>query len=544
MPTKPRLLERALSHQVKAAKQLAAVKSGILADDMGLGKTLTSILWLDYLKAKRLLVTAPKEVTSNLKEEIAKWTDRPVIDLRGMTKPRRDAIIEAVRSLDTFIILINLEAWSRDYTLLAGLISLQLEGIVVDEAHHLNNTKTLAFKGMRELVYAVNKCPSCAELAIPSYKCSRKGCSSGGLPNRFKYCMSCGFQQAFLYVEDCSCGYVVDKDLKNAVSLTGIITLTGTPVLNSPSDLWPLLYLTDAKNFPTKKDFTDNYCVHLGGNRYVFQPGAQEKLVRKMGRRYIQRSRKDAGIVLPPQTIEVLEYDRDLAKYPEQWKAYDQIERYFAIELESEVVPFTEVVVKLTRLRQMVTWPDGIQIRNESGEVSGQVHIGKSQKLDIVYDKICEYLACGQRVVAFSHFTAPLRELQRRLGSSAVVYDGSTPVALRERIRRDFASHHEYPEWQTLLCNYRSAGESLTLIGATQCVVIDEEWSPGKNNQAYRRIDRIGQTQETRIHIPRLSSTVDMWLAGLNKFKEQMAEEFSEKANYQSEILRAMRGEI
>lgn len=511
---------------------------------MGLGKTLTSILWLEYLKAKRLLVTAPKEVTSNLKEEIAKWTDRPIIDLRGMTKPRRDVVIDTVRSLDTFIILINLEAWSRDYTLLAGLISLQLEGIVVDEAHHLNNTKTLAFKGIRELVYAVNKCPACEQPATPSYKCSRKGCSSGGVPNRFKYCMHCGFQQAFIYVADCICGYQVGKDLKNAVSLTGIITLTGTPVLNSPDDLWPLLYLTDSANFPSKKDFNDNYCEHIGGNRYIFKPGAQEKLVKKMGRRYVQRSRSDAGIVLPPQTIEVLEYDRDLKNYKGQWEAYDQIEQFFAIELENNVIPFTEVVVKLTRLRQMVTWPDGIQIRDDYGEVLGQVNIGKSQKLDIVYDKICEYLACGQRVVAFSHFTAPLRELQRRLGSSAVVYDGSTPIELRQRIRADFSEHRKYPAWQTLLCNYRSAGESLTLIGATQGVIIDEEWSPGKNQQAYRRIDRIGQTEETRIHIPRISSTVDMWLANLNKFKENMAAEFNEMANYQSEILRAIRGEL
>ncbi len=81
--SKPQLLEVALNHQTLAAKQLVSVKSGILADEMGLGKTLTSVLWLELLKASRLLVTAPKEVTSNLKEEIAKWTDRPIIDLRG-----------------------------------------------------------------------------------------------------------------------------------------------------------------------------------------------------------------------------------------------------------------------------------------------------------------------------------------------------------------------------------------------------------------------------------------------------------------------------
>ncbi len=541
---KPQLLAVALNHQTMAAKQLVRVKSGILADEMGLGKTLTSVLWLELLKASRLLVTAPKEVTSNLKEEIAKWTNRPIIDLRGLTKIARDTIIDAVKALDTFIILINLEAWSRDSSLLSGLISLRIEAIVVDEAHHLNNTKTLAFKGVRELVFAANSCPKCAALVTPSYKCSRKGCASGGGLNRFRYCMSCGHMQAFVSVADCDCGYEVGKDLKNALSVMGILAMTGTPILNNPSDLWPLLFLTYPDQFPSKKDYIDRYCFPVGGNRFVFRPGAQKKLVTKMGNRYIQRSREDAGIRLPPQTVEILEYEKDMRQYAEQWEAYKQIEDYFAIELEGEVVPFTEVVVQLTRLRQMVTWPDGIQIRDESGEVLRQVNIGKSQKLDIVHEKILEYLECGQRVVAFSHHTAPLRELQRRLGSSAVVYDGSTNVDLRQRIRRDFAAHHKYPTWQTLLCNYRSAGESLTLIGATQGIIIDEEWSPGKSKQAYRRIDRIGQTQETRIHVPRISGTVDDWLANLNKFKEKMAAEFNEMADYQSDILRAMRGEL
>lgn len=544
MAIKSPLQELALPHQIKAAKQLARVQSGILADDMGLGKTLTSILWLKFLKSKRLLVTAPKEVTSNLKEEIAKWTDQIIIDLRGLTKLKRDTIIDAIQDLDSFLILINLEAWSRDKDLLAGLISLQLEGIIVDEAHHLNNTRTSAFKGIRELVYAVNTCPGCRAMATPSYKCNRLGCLSGGALNRFKYCMSCGHQQALVSIPDCVCGYKVGKDLKNAASLKGIVPMTGTPIINKPNDLWPLLYLVDAENFPSQKLFLDSYCFPIGNAKYVFRHGAQERLVKKMGNRFIQRSRKDAGIRLPPQTIEILEYDKDTTKYKEQWDAYKQIEEFFALQLEEEVIPFTEVVVRLTRLRQMVTWPNGIQFRDELGEIVSQVNIANSQKLDIVYEKIVEYLECGQRVVAFSHFKAPLRELHRRLGSNSIVYDGDSDDDLRKRIRRDFAKAHEFPEWNTVLCNYRSAGESLTLLGATQGVVIDEEWSPGKSKQAYSRIDRIGQQQETRIHIPRITETVDLWLARLNKFKGDMAHDFNEHANYQSDILRAIRGEI
>lgn len=510
---------------------------------MGLGKTCTSVLWSE-LTTKRLFYTAPKEVTSNLKEEIVKWTRRPIIDLRNMNKSRRDSTIEIIRDLDTYIVLLNLESWSRDKGLLEGLISLQFQGIVIDEAHHINNTRTSAFKGVRELAFAVNQCPDCGALVVPRYKCSRRGCDSGGVLNRFRHCLFCGHLQALVSVPDCPCGCKLSRRLRGARSVRGVVPMTGTPLLNEPENLWPLAHLVDEAEFPSAKKFRDDYTFAIGNGKSVFKIGAQERLVRKLGRRFIQRSRSDAGIVLPPQTVEILEYDKDLVNYPEQWEAYRNLEDFFAIQLESDVVPVTEVVVQLTRLRQMLTWPRGIEIKDELGEVVGQVSIEKSQKLDIVYEKINEYVACGQRTVAFSHHKAPLRELQRRLGDTAIVYDGDTSQSVREAIRRDFAEAHAYPQWSVLLCNYRSTGESLTLVGATQTVVIDSEFSPGKTKQANRRTDRIGQRQETRVHIPRITKTVDTWLASINAFKERMESEFYELANYQSELLKAIRGEV
>lgn len=524
---------------------MARVRRAILADDMGLGKTLTAILWSRLMKSSRLLVTAPKEVTSNLLTEIAKWTKRPIVDLRGKTKLQREAIISAISMLPNFIVLINLEAWSRDKDFLAGLISLRIQDIIVDEAHHLSNTRTSAFKGVRELVYAVNQCPQCYNLVVPSYKCNRSDCDSGGRLNRFKYCMRCGHQQSLVSVPDCSCGHAVRRTLNEARSVSGVIVMTGTPIINKPADLWSLLHLVNEVKFPTQKKFADTYTVPgVEANKILFKDGAQDALLKTIGRQYIQRSREDAGIRLPPQTVEVLEYERDTVKYEEQWRAYDRIEKSFAVMLEGEeLVPLTEIVVQIMRLRQMLTWPKGIQFKDENGLVTGQVNIPHSQKLDIVHDKILEYLECGQRVIAFSHFKSPLEELQRRLGNRSVVYNGDTEQSVRSEIREDFGEYRRHPKWDVLLCNYRSTGESLTLVGASQIVVIDPEWSPSKTRQAYGRVDRIGQEHETRVHVPRIAPSIDIWMAALNDYKAGMSEEFNTKANYQSDILKALRGE-
>jgi SNF2 family DNA or RNA helicase len=101
-----------------------------------------------------------------------------------------------------------------------------------------------------------------------------------------------------------------------------------------------------------------------------------------------------------------------------------------------------------------------------------------------------------------------------------VVYDGDTPQSLREAIRADFGTADaSHPRWDVVLCNYRSAGEGLNLVAATQAIVLDKDWSPGRNKQAWARLDRIGQTQATAVHIPTILNTVDVWMDKLNDFK-------------------------
>lgn len=518
-----------LHHQNDGAKILAVPRRGILADLMGLGKTCTACLWLTLIDANRTVVIAPKEVCRNLGEELGKWTDLPIIGLKDRPKAQRDVFLTSLMHVEKFIILINLEAWSRDKSVIERLLDLQVDALVIDEAHNINNLETSAFKGVRELAFGINKCPVCAALLKPKYKCSRANCGAGGRRNRFRFCMDCGHQQALLSLPECSCGTKPTTLLKRGSSVTGLLELTGTLIINGPTDAYPLVHLVDPMMFPTEKAYKDTY-TERHGTRRTFREGAQEQLIHALGSRYVARGYEDAGIELPPQTTEILEYDRDRANYKEQWEAYDFLEESFAMMLGEDVIPVTEIIVQITRLRQMVTWPKGINTPD------GSVNINRSQKLDIVESKINEYLKAQQRIVAFSQFKAPLHELARRLGDQAVVYDGSTPNNVRSRVREDFAQAHKYPQWSVLLCNYKTAGTSLTLVGATQAIRIDEEWSPAKNRQADGRISRIGQTQATRVHIPRIAETVDEWMAKLNEFKEEMSGPFS-----QMDILKAIK---
>lgn len=533
--------ESAFPHQIEGAEYLAKSGGGILADEMGLGKGLTSLIWLDKIGAKRTLVTGPKEITSNLKSEIPKWvTDKPIFDLRGFPPQQREAVFEVVRGIPSYIALMNLEGWSRDQETINRLVSLQFDSAIIDEAHNVNNNRTLTYRGLREIIYAINQCPECSYPVTPKYTCRRTDCIKYEQRFQHRWCLGCGHVATRIVIPRCVvCGADPNKDLAKARSLRNVLEMTGTPLLNHPKNLLWLLSLVDER-FRSERAFLDTYCSSVHGNKYQWTPTGKDKLGHRIKPYYLARKRTDTGIRLPPQSIQVREYEFDKVKYREQWDAYKRLADNFKLDLQKETVGVTEVVVQLTRLRQMLVWPRGIKIRDPiTKEVVDQVSIARSFKLDIVERLAREFLET-ERIVVFSHFKEPLRELQRRLGDCATVYDGDTPQSHREAVRHDFSAENKHPRWSALLCNYRSAGEGLNLVGATQAILLDEEWSPGRNQQAYGRINRIGQTKETGVHIPRVLGTVDTWMAELNEFKGEIVDGFEEGLDIAQKLLEMM----
>ena len=97
-----------------------------------------------------------------------------------------------------------------------------------------------------------------------------------------------------------------------------------------------------------------------------------------------------------------------------------------------------------------------------------------------------------------------------------------------------------------MLANYKSGGVGLNFNAATETIVIDEEWNPGKADQAFGRTDRLGQTEHTNVHILRLMRTIDTWMVALNDEKKDLIAGFNESVEpINGRLLDAMKnGEI
>jgi SNF2 family DNA or RNA helicase len=342
--------------------------------------------------------------------------------------------------------------------------------------------------------------------------------------------------------------------------------MTGTPILNRPEELYSLLSLIAPHEFPTRASFRRNYLVYdYDVNAYVFRPGGEASLAERLSGMYLRRTHKSAGIVLPKQDIIIHEIELDPALYPRQTEILQMLADHAAIEIESgKASSMMSILSLITRQRQAATWPGGIvlheQVLDEYGfpveddegkPVIVDIPIGlkyqESVKIDRAVELTKEFIDDEQRIVVFSQFRSVLEELQSRfdsLGIRAVSFHGGTSPDTREQIKNNFdRSRAELPQWEVVLCHYKTGGVGLNLTAATATIIMDEEWNPGKNEQAYDRTHRIGQTDETSIHILRLADSIDIWMEALIKAKGTIIGKFeSAQDAVKKDIIEMFRG--
>jgi SNF2 family DNA or RNA helicase len=529
--------EFAYPHQILGAKRLAFVRRGFLGDKMGLGKTLTSLIWADMLKAERVIVFAPKETLENFQREIRHWAkNRLLFNLVGQPKMMRDLFLRGIQkgNAQQYIILVNLEAWRRDPELIPDLKKIKPDSIIIDESHAIKSSSSVAYKGIKELVYANNECPECGgdnigkRMIVP--------------PGEF------GTKAAWACID---CEYVTWNQV-DVCSVKNILPMTGTPILNKPQELWTILHLIDNKTYRREQDFLWDFCTQdPSTKRWKFKHGGIEALTKKIGGQFIMRDRKSAGIIIPPQEIQYHNINFSKTTHPQQWNAYIALAKHAAVLLESDkVMSVPAFIALLTRFRQMMTWPAGIELKDENGVPLYRCEVTESVKLERAAELATELIESGEKVVLFSQFKPPLKELHKRLNGaelpdlekqiSSVILDGDTPDEIRDQIKYDFDAKTDstHDKFDIVLCNYRVGGQSLNFTAAAQTIILDEEWNPGKRDQAYARTDRIGQTKDTTVHVLRATSEelsahgvmlIDDFMADLMSQKENIVEGFEQQ---------------
>jgi len=295
------------------------------------------------------------------------------------------------------------------------------------------------------------------------------------------------------------------KSSKAAVSLSErchhVIGMSGTPVVNRPSEFFNVLKMIRPSLFPSYWEYVQRYCGAVyenGGLNFNGASHTQELHERLTQTVMIRRLKKD---VLPQLPSKV----RSIVPLPISNRAeYTRAKTDFIAWLEKadpEKADKAAKAIALTRiesLKQLTT----------------------SGKIKMAIDWVEDFIE-GEKIIVFcTHVNLAIRVLTEHFGSACVNIDGTISKVERQaasdRFNRD-------PDCRLLVGQLKSAGVGLNLqMDCANVAFLELGWTPGDHDQAEDRIHRIGQTRQCGIYYLVAENTVEEDIMDILDTKRQV----------------------
>ena len=288
--------------------------------------------------------------------------------------------------------------------------------------------------------------------------------------------------------------------------------LTGTPVENSPAELWSIFDYLMPGYLGTYQKFrlTTEQPISEGDKRALARLRAQTVPF------ILRRVKRDVLKELPEKTESVL-YTRITG---EQKKAYAAVSATLVAELREKLKASGlgprdrfDALTMLLRLRQICCHPP---------LCLGESFSGESAKLELCMELLNMLKSGEHRVLIFSQFTSMLDVLAQKLEEAGMDYfmlTGKTPAAERINLVSRFNSGEKF----AFLISLKAGGTGLNLTGADTVIHYDPWWNMAAQNQATDRAHRIGQ--ENHVHVWRLiaEDTIEQKILDLQEKKAGLA---------------------
>lgn len=260
------------------------------------------------------------------------------------------------------------------------------------------------------------------------------------------------------------------------------LVMTGTPILNRPAELWPLLLLAKRE-----KEIAPDWFAY---EQWYVKNGQYIDLNSKLENAnwFVRRLKKDVLTDLPDKQRGELRVTM-ASVYENQYRAARQ-------GLSRKGLKMANALAILTELQT---------IANEAK-----------------IDSVCDYLlersnACEQTVVQCTRSAAiiQLADQLRRKGVTVALVYGATSKDERKRLEAAF----QRGDIDVFLT---TVGEGLTLTAADTLLLLDLDWNPGKINQREDRIHRIGQIS-SKVKVYRvIAASIDRHKVDIVAGKQEM----------------------
>jgi SNF2 family DNA or RNA helicase len=287
--------------------------------------------------------------------------------------------------------------------------------------------------------------------------------------------------------------------------------LTGTPVANSPLDLWALLHFMDPAIWSSKQDFQDRYVFGIETN-WGYEPvgwnqANKAELFRFVDLYLLRRSKEEVLPQLPEKT-----YERRLIEmHPKQAKAYKSMKKEMMANIDGELLTAGRNLEKLIRLSQIASaMPVIEQYQDEHDQTRTKVVAleDPSNKVSTLMDILAE--GGSESVVVFAASKKLINLAEQALLKKGITYVRITGDESAE-IRSIGVQQFQEGLVRVALCTFGAGSEGITLTRAATAVFLQRPWSLVQSRQAEDRIHRIGQDAEKVLIIDLVSQgTIDV----------------------------------
>jgi SWI/SNF-related matrix-associated actin-dependent regulator 1 of chromatin subfamily A len=268
------------------------------------------------------------------------------------------------------------------------------------------------------------------------------------------------------------------------------VLLTGTPVLNRPAELFPLVHFLAPDRFNDWFSFANRYGAWspMNAEGRPWKPQHLVELHERTKDIVIRRKKVDVLKDLPPKLVS----DVFVELTAEQRRAY----RSALSDLAQEWTQAAKEKRKptLAELQVLTSLLNDIKLH--------KVHelVDELQNEDDV-----------RSVLVFCTRLQPLQTLRATYGDRAIYIDGS----MSPEARQDEVDRFQRGDASIALLSLRAAGVGLTLTKADTVIFIDQDFVPANHQQAEDRAHRFGQINPVQIYYLLVEDSIDEDLRAL-----------------------------
>lgn len=448
--------------QVAGIEYAASRMNTLLGDEPGLGKTIQAaglINVLDKGEPMQILVISPASLKINWRRELEKWLVRDFeILIANGKKFSGDALPPRC------VVVINYDILPKNSDWVHGI---NWDVLVVDECHYLKNPKAKR-----------------TQQVVGKWDASIRGWGIHPIQATYK------------------------------------LLMTGTPVVNRPIELWPVLHYLDPANWRNYMDFAKTYCnAYHNGYGWDFTGSSNlDDLQRKLrASMMVRRLKENVLTELPAKSRQVIEIPaQGVSKViREELKAYDQ----HKARIETLRAAVAAAKSRWEKDRQNADYKK--QYQRAVDQLRDAVSVAFSDtakyrkqtamaKVPYVVEHVNNLLTSGIKVVLFAHHHDVIDSLMDAFGITAVKLDGRDSAAAKQTAVDRFQTDDSV---RVFVGGITAAGLGITLTASSHVIFAELDWVPGNLSQAEDRCHRIGQKDNVMVQHLVLEGSLDVNIA-------------------------------